>query len=403
MKIPRLRMQYVQPIIFLYVLMPAIWTLSSGGAAGAGYADSAHGDSSIGVDRSGAGYAIGDCAQCHDTFDLAICGVNDLMLFGSENNQDLCFKCHDGTTNVQYSAFNNNSYSMTFGGGSVGFSNVKAAFNADASGGSSHNLTSLLNWAVTNHPEWGFTSASNPCSICHDSHLAKRNWFYPQDPTYTAIRRPSLHASDPANQWGDDTDERMSANWSAYQAPNYQGGNYEPGGTTSTDGSAHPDYASLCLDCHVEIDVGVRTGIDWENDTVKVPRYPNQWGPIHGEFARDFSPTLGYLNPPWSNTDYVLSCLDCHEPHGSSNKYMLRTTVNAVSSLTYDRNDNNSVRAWCEACHTIYSDDPESCSPGGQCHVGYPSPVHFNYSPYCIDCHNHAPAIICGLVHGTCP
>ena len=393
------------PWTTIFMLIPAlVWVFfSSAQVVCAGYADSAHGDASIGVNRLGAECPKGDCAQCHDTFDDSICGVNDLMLFDPVSDESFCFKCHDGTNNVQNPAFDNYSYSITFGGGSAGFTSVKAAFNGDASGGSSHDLAALLNWAVTNHPEWGFTSNSNPCTICHNPHLDKRNWFYPQDPTNTAIRRPSEHAGNPTNQWGDGTDERMDSNWSAYQAPYYQGVNYEPGGTTSTDGSKHPDYASLCLDCHAEIGVGVRSGINWENDTDKVPRPPDTWGPIHGEFAYNFSPTLGYLNPPWSNPDYVLSCLDCHEPHGSSNRYMMRTTVNAASGLTYDRNDNSSVQAWCEACHTIYPDDPASCDPGGLCHSGVPSPVHFNKQPYCVSCHNHAPSTICSLNHGTCP
>ena len=414
MQIVRSKTQYFLPAVFI-LLLTFVWILGFGDIAAAGYAESAHGDSSIGVDRSGhidcpTGTAcqVGDCTHCHDTFDISVCGVNDLMFFAPVNplsqTDNFCFQCHKGTGSVQEGGIVNNEYSKTFGGASAAeFTNVYDAFNADGSGGSSHQLASLLNWVVTNHPEWGFTSTSNPCTLCHNPHLDKRNWFYPQDPTDTAVRRPSEHASNPTNRWGDGADERMDANWSAYQAPYYRGGNYEPGGTTSTDGSAHPDYASLCLDCHVEIDSGIRTGIDWENDTVKVPRLANKWGPIHGEFAYNFSPTLGYLNAPWTNPDYVLSCLDCHEPHGSSNKYMLRTTVNAVSGLAYDRNDNNSVEAWCEACHTLTPELEEGCSPPGLCHDGIPSPVHFNKAPYCVDCHNHAPNIDCSLNHGACP
>jgi hypothetical protein len=84
---------------------------------------------------------------------------------------------------------------------------------------------------------------------------------------------------------------------------------------------------------------------------------------------------MGDQTQPWlNNGDYVLSCLDCHEPHGSSNPYMLRTTVNGVSGLTYDTNDNTLVQNWCEVCHWLV---PEY------------NPIHFSFRPYCTDCHTH--------------
>ena len=73
--------------------------LGFGGIATAGYANSAHGSTSYGVDRSTPpcqypnpspppeflDCPTGSCAHCHDTFDEPICGVNDLMLFGLSN------------------------------------------------------------------------------------------------------------------------------------------------------------------------------------------------------------------------------------------------------------------------------------------------------------------------------
>ncbi len=365
--------------IISLTLIPALVWVFSGQAAKAGYADSAHGDTSIGADRAGTGYAQGDCAQCHDTFDSATCGVNDLMLFDPANNQDFCFKCHDGTSNVQDPAFNNDNYAKTFGGApTADFSNIYNAFNAEASGGSSHDLATLLTWAETNHPEWGFTSASNPCTICHIPHLAKANWRNPQDPTYTAVRRPSEHVSDPWNLWGDGTDERMNSSWSAYRPPYYSAGsNYEPGGTTNHNGSEHPDYASLCLDCHLASVNGL-DAVNWTQAT------SNGWvGGIHGEEGFDFHPPFGDVKAPFPlNTDSVLSCLDCHEPHGSSNPRTLRTTVNGVSGLTYELENSALIRIWCEACHEY---DPDY------------NPMHFGFrGGYCAGgpgyapCHTHA-------------
>jgi hypothetical protein len=58
-----------------------------------------------------------------------------------------------------------------------------------------------------------------------------------------------------------------------------------------------------------------------------------------------------------------LSCTDCHEPHGSPNKWLLRTTVNSKIGLSV-----SSGSDWwdfCTACHTS-SHNPGSCSA---CHL----------------------------------
>ncbi len=235
MQITGLRIQYFWPPV-LMIMRALVRLLSSGGIASADYADSAHGNTSDGVNRSGHTECptgipcqIGDCTHCHDTFEATTCGVNELMLFEPLSDENFCFKCHDGTNNVQDPAFSNDNYSKTFGGApTADFANIYDAFNADASGGSSHDLAAVLSWAETNHPEWGYTSDPNACTICHNPHIDKRNWFYAQDPTFTAICRPSEHASNPTNQWGDGTDERVDSSWSAYRPPYHTtGSNYE--------------------------------------------------------------------------------------------------------------------------------------------------------------------------------
>jgi hypothetical protein len=334
------------------------------------------------------------------------CGDYSLMFFAPVNPQsqtgNFCFQCHKGTGSVQEGGITNDNYSKTFGGAATAdFTNVYDAFNASTS---SHDPAALLTWAETNHPEWGFTASSNPCTICHNPHKDKANWRHPQDPTYTALRRPSEHASTPGNLWGDDTGETMDSTWSAYRPPYYKSiGNdgYEPGGTPDHIGTEHPDYSTLCLDCHSEKSVNGRSGIDWRDE---LARPDDTWIPIHGEFVFNFHPGWWYgdLKPPWwvppdpeypddhYAYDYVLSCLDCHEAHGSSNPHMLRTTVNGVSGLTYDRDDNNSVQAWCEACHVLNTFTQEQEDFCRTCHcIGNPSsiaevydngdPFHFSF------------------------
>ncbi len=152
------------------------------------YAESAHGNTSYGVNRSDTGYPVGSCAHCHDTFDSNFCGndPNGLMLFAPNDNptptpqfDNFCFQCHDSDSSVQ--AVANYSYSRTFGGGSSTTpDDIKDAFNLTGDDASSHNLADVLNHAVTKRDVWLFTAQDNPCTVCHNLHTAQRN-FYPPD------------------------------------------------------------------------------------------------------------------------------------------------------------------------------------------------------------------------------
>lgn len=99
MKTTRSKIQYFPGKVLIVVGM-LVWVLSSGDMGIAGtYADSAHGDTTSGVNRPGTECPpgtpcpIGDCTHCHDTFASSICGVNDIMLFSDK--EDLCEECHD--------------------------------------------------------------------------------------------------------------------------------------------------------------------------------------------------------------------------------------------------------------------------------------------------------------------
>ena len=119
-----------------------------------------------------------------------------------------------------------------------------------------------------------------------------------------------------------------------------------------------PDYVTFCTDCHNKssniysstISGGPRTllPIDWSTG--------DQHGAVVGAGTR-------VLKAPFSSsTNYVLSCLDCHEPHGSPNITLLRREVNggdlvgAITTLvnppgtgTNDRN--RELGYLCMQCH----------------------------------------------------
>ena len=338
------------------------------------YLDSAHGNTSYGVNRSSIaslGYAQGNCAHCHEQH-ASIGGDShtpyDYELFATYST-DFCYQCHKGTGSVQVGGITNNNYSgPDFGGGTADFTNIYDAFNADASGGSSHDLASVLQYAK----DLGYVPSShnNACLVCHPVHRAKANKRDPDDPTDTCIRRPSDYGTD--NLWGDDTNEQMNDNWSAtYQAPYFSStSSYEPGGTSSTDGSKHPDYATFCLDCHSTWDgegTDCGPGIDWP-DTRGCNRPP-----AHGNADGDWDPAdEGDCASPWSAEGrYVLSCLDCHEPHGSTNWHLLRTEVNNSSVTWTSRPTKNSPGDFCFACH-------KNVDSG-----------HYAWYTYCDECHTH--------------
>jgi len=368
--------------------------------ATAGYADSAHGNTSYGVDRSGTAYAIGSCAHCHDTFDESICGVNVLMLFDL-SNQDFCFGCHDNTTDPSDRAIVNRSYSYRAGGYTTDpVDDVEEAFSL----ASSHDLDDIKTFI---NGKWGYTANANPCTACHNQHLAQGD---PENAPNDAksdttrgwpISRPSAHNVGTWPLWGDDSPERMSAYTSDYQAPyRVAATSYEPDGSTTTDGSNLTDFNSFCTDCHNTTDTIYSTTlgrdlrqIDWDNE-------------IHGK--GDADEKLCGDNPYPSGDSglgKVLSCLDCHEAHGSPNVTLIRKRVNAstVSSITTisqvgceDReNQNKEMANLCNRCHKDDAQIDSGCYSNRWYKIHHEDPTDpgcntdspYYYRTWCGACH----------------
>lgn len=378
----RRRIWLASPFIILLLILPANTTF------GGPYFNSAHGNNSYGVDRSSTaalGYPRDNCAHCHEQH-ASIKGTEPAPAAGSPspfslfadnfNNSkttgpyvqadDFCFYCHVNSNAVQIEGgITNNQYSNTFGGYTAhDATDIIGAFNL----GSYHNLYDIQQFAKSRFSF--FKKSSNPCAACHNPHLARRNKTHPDAPTYTAISRPSDHE----NLWGDDSNERMSR-YTSYRSPYYFNSTtiYEPDASTVSDGSTTPDYNTFCLDCHQyqvptsqsssqnpNTPSGYLTAIDWSSS-----------GEMHGERPRlfkidgsdnpiprsDSSKPAGSITAPYNVTpvqsNYVLSCLDCHEAHGSylNSSYLLRREVNnnvvgAVAGTTlYQQN-------FCQSCHT---------------------------------------------------
>jgi hypothetical protein len=406
-------------LIFFCILYPD--RASSGPYIGP-YLNSAHGSSSDGVKRNAQGfptdYPRGLCAHCHEQHE-SIGGVEPEPVDGAPSKYLLasrflsqldvfCYDCHQETNSLQDPPGPMNqqwNYSRMAGGDTTITcpTNIGTTFafvdnsgnsrgNCSSNFGSSHYLLDIANFIKG---KAGFDSSVgniDPCSGCHNPHRAQRDW---------PISRPSQHNAD-NNEWGlwgdnisDDppynpANERMS-NYAAsvgatYCAPYRHNSNTtrEPDGcpapqsdcsTDCANGSNLVNYVTFCTDCHNA------TNLIWSTRLRRNLRTIN-WsanGDIHGAAPPQTCCDKGDKKPPYTEgINYVLSCLDCHEPHGSPNDYLLRQEVNGTHSPII-----TGPELWyyfCISCHT---------------NLDTPSQKHFNGIPpvdpntYCVLCHYH--------------
>ena len=433
---------------FLSIL--AILIFIGNGITGS-YKESAHGDSDNGVNRSSmSGYSQGNCAHCHEMhasvegnepnptggapskFALFADNFNTAKTTGTyDQSDDFCFYCH-GPSSLQVNGITNYDYSQTFGGApeNENATTILDAFNQ----ASYHNLYDIWDFAKDkfspSSPSGFFTSDSNPCVACHNPHIAKRNKANPGDPTFTAISLPSDHG----NLWGDDANETMKdyATGYTYQAPYYNSNSsYEPADDATYDGSNMPDYVTFCTDCHNTSNqvpsqilgnisrpprtTGYLISIDWDNEK-------------HGKGAADDAVCL--KNPYTTDLDNkVVSCLDCHEPHGAPNAVLIRREVNGdlledtipLDGAIATNNDycpsnpshlgDKGLGYLCRRCHKDDNAFYSGYSQNRWCIIHHNNSncgSHYNFSgvdvpyPYtkwCGNCHQSRSKITCSCCH----
>lgn len=353
--------------LFLFSLAGLYLFLVASDLLAGTYLDSAHGSSTAGVFRpiigntppSGFGYSRGNCAHCHEqhasiagsepapstgipsAYELFAPNFNTAVTSTPYSESDnFCFYCHNNPTSAQ--AVLNNDYSQAFGCAPQGPTTIMAAMNQR----SYHNLADVRTFALSTFA-W-YTSASNPCDACHNPHLARQNWSNPKDSSFSAISKPDDHF----NLWG--TTETMGSSYNTkYQSPFCSNSLTDLEPAVSADAAAArastPDYVAFCTTCHTPTATIYST-------TLLRNLKPINWGSggdKHGLVAMDGSvSTKPPFNSPSSGTDFVLSCLNCHEPHGSENVMLLRRRANgsdlsaAITSL-----DTTDWGLLCLKCH----------------------------------------------------
>jgi hypothetical protein len=381
------------------------------------YRDSAHGNSVYGVNRSAIDpkfveYATGNCAHCHEMH-ASIGGVEPAPsggasphalfapAFNTERTQhfyiesdNFCFHCHSSTSGQQVI---NQDYSGAFGGATVGGGpqSIMEAFNLE----SYHNLYDIWNLLRNNLSYPWFDQASNPCSACHNPHLAKRNWdsSQPGFPLLSAISTPS----DPTRLWGET--ELMSAH-NSYEAPYAFGETREPAGFGQADGERTPDYVNFCATCHNNVNIIWSTtlnrnvrNVDWRatgltqqdkhGARARDRQHPDAtWGQ---RFAEPYNTSLPFKN------NLVLSCMDCHEAHGSENIMLLRRRANGVDlGEVMTAATPKPLLALCIRCHNQeyvnkLHHEPGYLVPGSTCTTCHPNGETQPEVVACRQCHFH--------------
>jgi hypothetical protein len=275
---------------------------------------------------------------------------------------------------VQSGAFNNYNYSVNFGGQAIGSPNstssIYDAFNPVT--GSTHDLSAI---STELQNSFSYTAEFNPCDGCHNPHLARKNnaTGASYDPVMAAISRPN----DRNNLWGDEDSERMdvhaaSVGLGAYRSPFYVGANpantftlHEPSGANgnisspAVQGTTTPDYSTFCLDCHTTA-TATTAAIPWTSIDAGFTNLAQHGQAVANGNSNDGNRIAPYTVDGSTGTgedlavNFVLSCLDCHEPHGSqqnNGEYLLRATTNGTTGITIP--GPGQWYNFCITCHTV--------------------------------------------------
>jgi hypothetical protein len=212
------------------------------------------------------------------------------------------------------------------------------------------------------------------------------------------VSRPRQHSTD-NNEWGlwgdnisDDSPyaasaERMSDYTANYQAPcrypwNATCTSFEPDGSATINGSNLTDYVTFCTDCHNT------SNTIFSNNLGRNLRLID-WGGTGDKHGIKSANVAISMDAPYGSTmGKVLSCTDCHEPHGSpNNKVLIRKEVNGgvlggnVSVITSTDscypppqtppyNDTNKEIAYlCNRCHMDDYEFDTNCTPNRYYHI----------------------------------
>lgn len=356
------------------------------------------------------------CTECHEVHGTS--GAYKAMTKG--DRQSLCYQCHT-EGNVMNDAISNNRP-----GGYNSADDIEQAFGKSTK----HNLGTSFTLNSKNY--------TLECVSCHNVHIINGKYWDAEDGSKSPITR----FTDNTKLWGDEPGEKMddfaalgsgTGGWyfsiargssivfdqpAVYQPPkNGSGYNFE------FEGDVLPDYTTFCLDCHsYRVSAAIPPvnwgqGIGCTGNSVDPPNQRVECGGQHGlgvagkPYYISDTGTAGFWgssgNPdvifqmnyvtrgrhnghfmrwPYDSADrsaginFVLSCTDCHEAHGSDRGSMIRErfSVNANGDCGTggnsdpdgeNCNDGGNWNSFCNACHYYYGGQHAGMSCGtASCH-----------------------------------
>lgn len=236
--------EILNPWTVIFIVVAAlVWVLSFPHVASAGYADSVHGDTSDGVNRSGTSYAIGSCAHCHDTFDSGICAglAGPHMLFTGMDDPDFCMECHTDSGSIQVGGMSaapgnieNVFTTKTYKHNVLGYSGLHKfwPWSPPADAGDVENRTYL---SANKHVE---------CNDCHNPHLAEAG-LHSSNHAHVAAGTNDISDSGPLQ--GAFGVTYTPAYWDYYSSWTAGGAASWP----STSSTATKEYET-CFKCHTD-------------------------------------------------------------------------------------------------------------------------------------------------------
>jgi predicted CXXCH cytochrome family protein len=284
---------------------------------------------------------------------------------------------------------------------------------------------------------WGGKDYTLECVSCHNVHLVNGKFWDADAGDKTPVTRFPPDAPEHLEPWGDEPGEKMddfaalgegTGGWYYSKARGGvivwdQHGVYQPpkkgsGYDFEFDGDVLPDYATFCLDCHTyrmspaNPPVNWGQGIECTDNSVDPPdqriecgaqhglrpaNKPYAWDPdsefygsggtpdpiFHEPYVQRGRGAGHFLRWPYepaerhAGINFVLSCTDCHEAHGSNLPSMLRTNPNnGVGSGTWN--------VMCNNCHYYYGYQHAGMSCGNaSCHEANSIHriIHVTHSP----------------------
>ncbi len=355
------------------------------------------------------------CTACHDVHG----GAGPFTGMTRAEDENLCYSCHtDGV--IRNDALSNNrpgGYSLA--------DDIEQAFAMPQK----HDHGTVFSK--------GGESYTLECVSCHNVHLVNGRYWDAQEGNRSPVTRFAGNDDNfPVTEvWGDDLGEKMddfaergsgSGGWyystargeviSFDQPAVYQPPKAGSGWEWEFAGDVLPDYTTLCLDCHTyrmsdaDPPVNWGQGIDCTDNSIDPPDQRVECGAQHGLGAANRPSAWGdpykygsagnpdpifsepgvsrgrgayhFMRWPYDSVqrnagiNFVLSCTDCHEAHGSNRGSIIRDRFNVSANGDCGTGGNSSP-------------DGENCSDGG------------NWNSFCNGCHYYYGAQHAGMSCGN--